>query len=214
MLISMHILSYLIPQESRFQRVLKAVCSFVLTLFIVYAPFGRKRADTLRSSLSCRPAQERALFPSFPCADRTSSTADAAQVVNDRLLIDRASCETHVAIGTYQDHGFLADSIGAIGLPVFINHSAIRARWQITRACDPIGAHKVTVDIGQLWCGMISEDEQREVRPLEEIRKSYLLVAASTDAEHIGGAIPGADARRVVQIARKSAPAIGQTQLS
>src|SRR5579859_1454408 len=67
---------------------------------------------------------------------------------------------------------------------------------------------------GQWWYGLVAKDQQREMRATEEIEKSDLFGAFSTDTERIWSTISSADARRVIQVARKSAPSIGQAQLS
>ncbi|HEX6110123.1 MAG TPA: hypothetical protein VFZ02_11990, partial [Ktedonobacteraceae bacterium] len=52
------------------------------------------------------------------------------------------------------------------------------------------------------------------MRTLEEIEEPDLLIVLSTDAGRVGCAIPGVNARFVVQVAGKPAAPVGDTQLT
>ena len=67
---------------------------------------------------------------------------------------------------------------------------------------------------GEWWHVLIAEDEQREMRTAKEIEEPGVFTAPSADANCVGCAIPGTDARGVVQVARKSATSVRDAQLA
>ncbi len=139
---------------------------------------------------------------------------NVAQVVDDRLSIDHSSSEANVAIRSNQDQRVSGDAIGAVGVPIAIDQRVVGARGHVACARDSICAQEVMVGSGQLWRGLISESEQREVRAMEEIEEPDLLIAPGTDAGRIGGAIPGANACCAIQVAGQRTAPVGDTQLT
>src|SRR5258707_10479070 len=145
---------------------------------------------------------------------RTSSTDNIAQVVDDRLLIVTSSGEANIAVRADQDQRVTGDTIGAGGVPIVIDQRVVGVLDHVIRACNRVGTQRSVVGSRQWWYGLVAEDQQREMRATEEIAKSDLFGAFSTYTERIWSTISSADARRVIQVARKSAPSIGQAQLS
>jgi len=139
---------------------------------------------------------------------------DVAQVINDRSSIAHSSSEANVAIRSNQDQCVAGNAIGVVGVPIAIDQRVVRDRGHVARARDGIRAQGAMVGSRQLWRGLISEGEQREVRAMEEIEEPDLLIAPGMDAERVGSAIPGTNARRVVEVTCQWATSVVDAQLA
>ncbi len=98
-------------------------------------------------------------------------------------------------------------------MSIALDQGVVRDRGHAAWAHDGVGAQGAIGDIGQWWHRLVAENEQGEVRAPEEVEEPHLLTACGTDTGCVGGAVPGADARRVIEVAGKSGASVGNAKL-
>src|SRR5712692_5505452 len=115
--------------------------------------------------------------------------------------IDASSGEADVSIRAHQDQRVSRDAVGTGGMSIIIDQDVVRDGGRAACARDTVRAQGAIGDIGQRWHRLVAENEQGEVRAPEDIKEPHLLTAYGTDTGCVGGAVSGADARRVIEVA-------------
>ena len=95
--------------------------------------------------------------------------------------IDASSGEADVSIRAHQDQRVSRDAVGTGGMSVVIDQDVVGDGGRAACARNAVGAQGAIGDIGQRWHGLLTENEQGEVRAPEEVEEPHLLTACGID---------------------------------